>query len=130
MSKLISEKEKTVLRLIGEYYLDKQFSTASSNEKSNPIFVNNCYFDCHKELAQLGIHAVSYTESKDATFDTITIFLERPGILIGVQGSNIKELHAYIEEEMKTKIKITVKEYDISQYLIPLNYMDMDLDYI
>jgi len=125
MSKLISNIEQEILHYIGNYYLDKHLK---DNHDYSPIEIDKAYIECQREIVELGIHAICYTRTSGTPYDILTVFLERPGVLIGEKGNNLYALQFYIESKIETRIKIEIKEYDINQYLIPMNYLDMDID--
>lgn len=73
----VEEKEEHVLREIGWFY---------HNLYSNDL--NEAF----ESIKNLGIYKVVVDE------DTIYICLERPGLLIGVKGSNIEALEKHLKE--------------------------------
>jgi transcription antitermination factor NusA-like protein len=63
-------------------------------------------------LVSLGIHNIEL----DPDNESVTIYLERPGILIGYKGENID----FFEKALGKRIKI--REFNILQWLIPIDY--------
>ena len=78
-----------------------------------------------RALTDLGIHKV-IIEGND-----IIICLERPGLLIGVKGSNINALQAYLDKQDVTgKIQIFEVTRPATDYLMNWTYGYMDLDFL
>jgi len=109
--------EKTVIRTIGQFYLEKN----SMN-----------YIECHRELDMLQIRDVS-VDNIIATSPSlvcknskrINITLERPGILIGKNGENIEALKKYLKENLSfDEFVINLKESSINTWLYPQDWVD------
>lgn len=104
----MSDKNPEVNRIareIGNYIL-KETIKKFPDESNHEIFKRVI-----DEITKLGITSISIKG------DNVKISLRRPGLLIGKAGERIKD----IEAKIKIK-KITVKEDDLMDYLIPYWY--------
>ena len=95
--KMITEDIKDVASKIGFYYLQKN---------------NNDYKKTYQELESLRIQQILVLDSS-----TITIILSRPGLLIGVRGTNLDNLEKFINKS----IYIVEARETILDYLMPMN---------
>jgi ribosomal protein S3 len=93
--------------------------------KEIQIMISNFYRDISetpiKDIKDLGIHDIQFEEKKEIT---ITIFLERPGLLIGYRGNNIWNLRNYFELELGKKVDLHVKEKTFP-FLYPYDFTDI-----
>ena len=96
-----------VAQLIGNYYLDKH---------------NGSYVKAGDEALNLGVTNIEVMGNK------ITIKLMRPGILIGLRGTNIDSLTAYLSLHLDQNVKINIIEDRIIPHLIPYDALDNEYD--
>ena len=106
----IGEKEQNILRTIGYFYHDTYAPD-----------LNGAY----KCIKDLGIHKVIIEDN------IIYICLERPGLLIGVKGSNIDALQKYLSKNnIDGKLSIVEVSRPLMDYLTSWQYGYMNIDEI
>lgn len=75
------------------------------------------------KIHNVKIHNVVVKTKRDIVH--ITIFCERPGVLVGVQGKTIASLKQFVSEDISKNIEIFLKEF----YPLPdiYDYNDVNL---
>ena len=96
---MLSDAVKETATKIGQFYLEKN----NGDFKATEIEINRTH------ITQI-----------DVTCDAISIYTERPGVLIGKYGENILALEKFLN------IKLCIIEEDdaLSDYLIPQDWSD------
>lgn len=107
-----TEEEKMILCNIGHFYVHKYI------EKNKDGNLEKAYKDAYDELKILNIKRIIVKEN------TIILYTNRPGILIGAKGSNIEALEHYLENNKINK-KIKIVEERLDDHLFPM-YPDLD----
>lgn len=101
--------EKDVLHEIGQFYLTLELEDPNNNISSD------CYELAIKKLKELEITHIKISGN------TLTIYLGRPGILIGKKGENIYKLERYLMAVTNIE-KIELFEDSLYCHLFPVEY--------
>lgn len=75
-----------------------------------------------KRLANAGISTLSIERRGNQV--AITVYVSRPGVVIGRAGSGVEELKKYLENKIGSRVKLEVKEIkspDLEAYLVAKN---------
>ena len=94
LPEILSEEIKDAARKIGQFYLEKNYRDFKA--------------------AEIEINRTRITKL-EVLDNIITIYTERPGILIGVRGENISALEKFLNAKLRIIEEIDVLSY----YLIP-----------
>ena len=108
----MNSAEKETAQAIGQFYVESQDSNLDYSQKVTKA---------HRELDVLNIKSLTCGVDYKGTW-VVTIDLSRPGVLIGVKGSNINALTEYLSARFKTSIKIKIKESHLDTFLYPVDY--------
>ena len=112
----MTSTEQNITRAIGNFYLEK-IRRDLVFEKDTEL-IEDMYAKLYRELDDLKIKNIEFDEG----LNTVGIYLERPGHLIGLKGSNVSALEKYLQERLKIEnLKIKVFEFSIEDYLYPIN---------
>jgi hypothetical protein len=99
----VGEKEQKILRTIGYFYHD---AYAPDTNKA------------YQYIRDLGIHKIIIEDN------AIYICLERPGLFIGLRGSNIEALQKYLSKNnIEGKLSIVEVLHSPMDYLTSWQYM-------
>lgn len=99
----LTDIEKDILRSIGWIIFD--LNVHPSDAQTDKI--------TEAKLLSFGIHFLKYDEKKSE----VTIYLSRPGLLIGKRGMLINSINIELDERFKKHIIINLKEYGLNDYL-------------
>ncbi len=102
---MYSNEVKTIAARIGSFFLNK---------------LNGDYEKTRVFIESMRINNISLTDD-----NKIVIELSRPGILIGVKGTQINDLLNY----MAQPIHIVETMEHIEDYIVPYNWQDEDYSY-
>lgn len=111
--KLTKAGEKTTERII----LTNIGSSILDYNKGN-------YKNAHQMLDLIDITHVKFKKKFFSNTFTITVYCERPGILIGKQGNVINLVKEALAKRFTYDIVINVKPVDIKSALYPFDFMD------
>lgn len=100
----ISDDVRSLAYMIWEFYFDK---VASKNMASTDAD----YAKANKEVRELGISRLDFDGQ------TLTVTLNRPGLLIGAKGENLDKLVKYLESKKHSPIKVKIIEDVLPNYL-------------
>lgn len=103
MTTKLSDKEKTVLRGIGYYFMER-------NLKDNPY--EEAYVETCKTLTTMNITGIKTVEENH-----YEITLCRPGLLIGAKGIIINEICDTLN------IQISIQENTVPNYVFPVDIL-------
>jgi hypothetical protein len=126
----LTEKEETILRHIGHFFMDKQFEALkASNEgwEKDKKYLDKVWVETVKDLQRLGVHGIKFynnlfkKSNQEIAHKEVIVYLERPGLLIGEKGKTIDSLSKYLSDTIKEPIEISVREYCIYDRLIPMS---------
>jgi predicted metal-dependent RNase len=76
----------------------------------------------YKEIESLGITRIEVEN------DTATIYLSRPGLIIGRKGENIQKLLEFIQKRVSFEVKLNIKETKDVPGLFCFSYIDDGID--
>ena len=110
----ISEDVKKAARAICNYYLSKT---------PEPKEIDASYFDkwygvANESIRQLGISRI------EVEGDIVTIYLDRPGIFIGMKGTNIEAIGAEIDKSFGRHMEVKLIEYNLDLWLYHYDMSD------
>lgn len=106
--------EKNMCSAIGYFYFNQSMSKSNiktyNNTKEAYKDMIECTDSATKSINMLGITRVGVEVDIKNEIIYAKICLDRPGILIGLKGSNIEALEAYLTKEFKMSVKIKIIE--------------------
>ncbi len=110
-----SDNEKKAMTAIGLYYLTVD-SVEMTGEKNF-------------EYACRAIEKLVITRVIIDGFN-LTLYLGRPGLLIGVNGKNIEKLGDFLKKELKKpELHILLVEDNLYNFLMPIDYSEGNYDF-
>ena len=98
-------KEEEIMVEIGYYY----YSISTGNDEHEKVD------NAQVSICRLGLTGVEFNED----FQTITLSLTSPGLLIGKLGKNFENLKVHLKERLGFEFKdIKIEEKFLSKYLL------------
>jgi ribosomal protein S3 len=111
----VSDEVKAICRILWNYYFDL------AKDRISDLLNDADYEIVNKDIRQLGITRIEFEN------DILTIWLNRPGVFIGLKGNNINAVRDLISKEFKRKIEIKIIEDHLPEYLYQyLFWLDED----
>jgi predicted RNA-binding protein Jag len=111
-------------------YLQPDKPTQEISHKINDFFFiesNNDYAKAKEEVQKVGIVNLSFDPGNYGNNGTLTIYTNRPGILIGRKGTRIDALAEYLKPFNVEKINIE-EAFDWTSALAPVDYQQKSED--
>jgi ribosomal protein S3 len=101
----ISDEVQIICRIIWEYYF------VINKNKISKAMISDDYEIVNKSIRELGISRIEFEN------DIISIWLNRPGLFVGIKGWNIDAISKFIFNGLKREIKIKIIEDRLPDFL-------------